>query len=293
MKRLLGVIAVAVMLLTLSSGIVLAATDYETGGATKAAGGSFVSSDGQIEWLIPPAAYTLVEEITLRYMLASRVNVPAPPSNTVWVDQPFTLEMRQMWGEPLISLQKPATLVVRYKPEDLGGRSEATLRLVVRYFDRWVEVAGTVDTASHTVTVHVPYGGDFGLIASDFAQAVAAPAPPVAASSPSPAMTVPMSSGVSGRVFYDKNGNGLFDAEDFPVQGAGLRISSGGWSALARSGSDGSYSFWVLRESAYTVELVVGPEWAFTTPSAVSDIRVTGLPGSVGRADFGMWYRLP
>ena len=102
-----------------------------------------------------------------------------------------------------------------------------------------------------------------------------------------------MNSGITGRVFYDRNGNGVMDGDDFPIAGAGLKISSGTWSAFTRTDDNGNCAFWDLRERAYTVELVVGPEWAFTTPNVVTGTQVTGQAGSKGSADFGMWYKLP
>ncbi len=102
-----------------------------------------------------------------------------------------------------------------------------------------------------------------------------------------------MGSGITGRLFYDKDGNGTMDGEDFPIGGALVRIGSGDWSATTTTGTDGSYAFWSLRESAYTVEVLVGSEWAFTTPKAVGGIRVTGQADSRATADFGMWYKLP
>ena len=103
-----------------------------------------------------------------------------------------------------------------------------------------------------------------------------------------------MDSTISGKVFYDKNGNGVMDDGDFPIAKAGLKISSGTWSAFTTSAADGSYYFADLRQSAYTVELVVGPEWAFTTAPVVSNIQVSGQAStSPSNIDFGMWYKLP
>lgn len=82
------------------------------------------------------------------------------------------------------------------------------------------------------------------------------------------------------------------DDDDFPVAGAGVLITSGYWSSFNRTGLDGRYSFSGLGNGYYAVNLVVGPEWAFTTPFAVTGIAVSGQPGSNGTADFGMWYKL-
>ena len=84
------------------------------------------------------------------------------------------------------------------------------------------------------------------------------------------------------------------DGDDFPIAGAGLKISSGTWSAFTTSAADGSYYFADLRQSSYTVEVLVGPEWAFTTPPATSNIQVSGQADtSPSNVNFGMWYKLP
>ena len=96
---------------------------------------------------------------------------------------------------------------------------------------------------------------------------------------------------VSGKVFYDTNGNGAMDGDDFPVGGAGIIVTSGDWYSFVRTGADGSYRFGDLAGATYTTNLVVGPEWQYTTP--VSAARtVTGQPGSTGTTNFGIWLAL-
>ena len=188
-------------------------------------------------------------------------------------------------------------LTVKYNPADLGGRSKSTLRLA--RFDggrtQWFSIPSTVDTIHHTVSGQNNEAGDYALIVDNAAPEPVAvpPLPRLPAPAPVQVETVPMSSGVTGKVYYDKNGDGVMDGDDFPIGGAGLKISSGSWSALTTTDVGGNYAFWSLRDSAYDVEVLVGSEWAFTTPSIVGAVRVTGQAGSVGNANFGMWYKLP
>ena len=102
-----------------------------------------------------------------------------------------------------------------------------------------------------------------------------------------------MNSSISGRVFFDRAGNYVMDGDDFPVAGAGLRVTSGSFSAFTRTDADGRYTLGSLGDGSYTMELVVGPEWAFTTPSVINAVKVNGQAGSMVTADFGMWYKAP
>ena len=312
MKKLLVAVAIVAALLTVASSAVLARdTDYQDGGATVNSGGQLITDDGQLVFAIPANAFdvayfntstnddgdsvsTPTDNIRVRYLPTGANNLPAKPDNTIWVGTPFSLQLMYWDSMAFLSLKTPATMIIHYRPEDLGGRSESSLR-IVRWFDRWVPLASTVDTVNHTVTVQTPWGGEYGLVVDNVAApAPAAPAPaPAPAAAPPAAPAVPMNSGITGKVFYDKNGNGAVDGDDFAIAGAKLRISSGSWSAETTSAADGSYAFWVLRESSYTVEVIVGPEWAYTTPNVVTGIAVNGQADSRGTANFGLWYRLP
>ncbi len=319
MRKALAIItACLVALLGLAGSAGAADPTYQDGFAPWGSAGGLVSDDGQIEWAIAPGTCNCA--ILARYIPDRMNEVPAAPSGTIWVGKPFGLEVYNADLGRFTSTEKPMTLTVHYDPAALGGRSEATLR-VVRLYDRWVELPSTVDTARHVVTAQFSFGGDYGLLASDVAPAPApapaptavppaAPAPtaaPAPAPTPAPAPVQPAAptpvpapapvpatdSSISGRVFYDRNGNGAMEAEDFPIGGAGLLLTRGDSFSFTRAGGDGSYAFAGLGEGTYSVNVVVGPEWAFTTPFAVTGIAVTGQAGSVGTADFGLRYTAP
>jgi hypothetical protein len=302
-KRLLSAVAVVAAVLGLSTGIALADRTYQDGTSNQANGGGLLAENGQLDWQIPGDAYA--NNMKLRYTPKTIADFPAPPEGTIVAGPPFTLQMWDIDSGELVTTYKPTTLTVHYNPADLGGRSESTLRLAVRNGvdgTLWNDIPSTVDTVNHIVVAHMSDSGDYALLASNAPATPvpaepAAPAPvapvPAPAANPAPIASVPMNSGITGKVFYDKNGNGVMDGDDFPIAGAGLKISSGTWSAVTTTDTNGAYAFWDLRESAYNVELVVGPEWAFTTPNVASGIKVTGQLDSRGTADFGMWYKLP
>lgn len=311
MKKTLAFVGAVVVLLGLTAGMVLA--DQEVADTVVPASSAGGMVNPQLSWSAQPGIYS--SPVRLRYISNVTNNVAGPPMGSIWASSPFTLEIRDDFSAKLIALAKATTVTVNYRPADLGGRSESTLRLA-RYYDRWVDLPSRVDTVNHTVTADITVSGDYGLLASDAAPApapaapapTAAPAPPAptavpvpaaptaapapAAAAPAPAST-PGSSGITGRIYYDRDGNGIIDDGDFPVGGAGVRITSGAWSASTRTGPDGNYVFWGLGQGDYTVEVVVGPEWAFTTPASVAGVSVTGQAGSVRITDFGMWLKLP
>lgn len=309
MKRLLAVLALMVASLCATATLIAAAPAYQDGWIP-ITGGGMIGGNGDINYQIQPDSYT--STIRARYTPNRTGDLPGAPDGTIWVGQAFTLGLYDWDTGIYIGLSKPATLSVYYKPEALGGRSESTLR-VVRLYDRWEALPSTVDTVNHVVTVHTPYGGDYGLLADNVAPTpapapapapapvpvaappapTAAPAPAAAAPPPPPAPAGSLGTEISGRVFYDKDGNGLFDGDDFPVGGAGLLASSGSWTAFTRTAPNGNYSFPGLGSGSYNVYLVVGPEWAYTTPNEVTGVAATGQAGSVQIVDFGIWYKLP
>jgi hypothetical protein len=311
-KHLLGLVAIAVSCLVATSGTAVADRLYQDTIISSANGGGLVSDNGNVQWYLPAGAYGT--DLKVRYTQKTMAHFPgnsATYSTYILAAQPFNLDIMVLDGGESVNVNKPAIMTIGYNPAELGGRSESTLRIAKfdGAYEQWFGFPSSVDTVHHLVTAETSEPGDYGLIVDNAAPVSAAPtaapsaptAPqePVPASSvalapnPAPVETVPMSSGITGRVFYDKNGNGVMDGDDFPIAGAGLKISSGTWSALTTAGPDGRYAFWDLRESNYNVQLVVGPEWAFTTPNVASGIKVTGQPDSRGTADFGMWYRLP
>jgi len=305
MKKTLAVIALVAAVLGSAAGIAFADQTSQETLATTYSGGGIMSNNGQLDWSVPPGAYSVT--IKMLYLPNSADNFPNPPANTLWVDQPFTIQMFDFDTGAMISADKPTTLTIHYIPSDLGGRSESTLRVVTLNGTQWVDMPSTVDTVYHVVIAQTPYSGSYGLIANDVGFPLAPPPAPTAtpapvpapaptaapAPAPAPAPAAPSGSVISGKVFYDKNGNGVMDDGDFPIGGAGLLLTSGNSVAFTRTAPDGTYSLGGLGNGSYTVNLIVGSEWAFTTPFAVSGVTVTGQPDSKGAADFGMWYKLP
>jgi hypothetical protein len=307
MKKVLALVALAVAVAALNTGSGLAADQpFQETLVTPGNGGGIMSDNGQVVWSIPANAYPTT--LRIRYSPNSALNYPATPSTAIWIGQPFTIQMFDYDTGSLVSSAIPTTLRINFRPPDLGGRSESTLRIAMLAGTQWMDLPSTVDTINHVVTTLTPYSGDYGLLASNVgapgpavatpapAPAPAAPAPAApgpAAPAPAPAPAAPTSSVVSGQVFFDKDGNGVMDGGDFPIGGAGVLISSGSWFSFARTGPDGRYSFSGLGNGTYQVNVLVGPEWAFTTPFAITGIGVTGQQGSNGNANFGMWYGVP
>ena len=306
MKKVLAAAALAATILGLAVGVALADQPFQQTLAFTYSGGGIMSDNGQVDWSIPAGAYSAT--IKMLYQPNSASNFPDPPANTIWVDQPFTIQMFHFDTGDIISTTKPTTLTFHYRPADLGGRSESTLRAVSFNGSTWSDLPSSVDTVNRVVIVQTSYSGVYGLIANNVGFPLAPPPAPTAAPAPAPAPAptaapapapapaptpAPGSSVISGKVFYDKNGNGVMDDGDFPIGGAGLLLTSGGTVKFTRTGPDGTYSFSGLAGGTYTVNLIVGSEWAFTTPFAISGINVNGQAGSNGTADFGMWCKLP
>ncbi|HEX9015590.1 MAG TPA: SdrD B-like domain-containing protein [Chloroflexota bacterium] len=305
MKEILVVIFCTVALSAVTIGIAGADTAFQDAFVPAGGSGGMASDNGQIELAVAPSTYT--GPMNIRYTPNTMNSVPQPPAGTIWVGSPFNLQIYDTDLGKLIATDQPMTLSVHYNPSDLGGRLESSLR-IVRLYDTWSNLPSTVDTTRHVVTTQILFSGDYGLVASDVSvpapAPVAAPAPtsppapppPPPAPAPPAAPTLPpppapeSSSVISGKVFFDKNGNGVMDNDDFPVAGAGVIIVSGNWHSFVRTGADGSYSFAGLAGAGYTVNVVVGPEWAYTTPVSVG-ITVTGQRDSTGTASFGLWYR--
>ncbi len=297
MKRLLAIVGLLVAVIGVSGGIATAERTYQEAVVSHVTGGGIIADDGRMQWYVPPESYAY--DLKIKYTPKTRAHFPGQSwtySTLILAADPFTLDINVLDGGEGVDIDKPMTLTLKYNPLDLGGRSEAGLH-VAKYDgsrDMWFPLDSTVDTVHHLVTAQNNEAGDYGLIVDNVAP-TPTPAPePTAAPLPTavPTPSIPMSSGIAGKVFYDRDGNGIMDGEDFPIGGATLRISSGSWSATTTSSADGSYAFWSLRESAYLVEILVGSEWAFTSPNVVSDIRVSGQADSKGTADFGMWYHV-
>ena len=304
------------MLITIfgaTGGAAFADLPHQEAKVLQATGGGINSDNGEVNWYVPPMAYTF-GDLRLRYTQEVMADFPSPSSTALWAADPFSLLIQDYDTGAMVTLSSPSTITVHYNPVDLGGRSESTLRVVMRPLNAidWIDLQSTVDTTNHLVTAQVTDSGDYGLFVSNApatatpgpapaapapAPAPAAPAPtavPAApATAPAPAQTSPTSSVISGEVFFDKNGNGVMDDGDFPITGAGVLVVSGYWHAFTRTGSDGRYSFSGLGNGNYQVNVIVGPEWAYTTPFAVTGIAISGQAGSNGSANFGMWYKMP
>jgi hypothetical protein len=304
MRRVLAVIVVAAVLACFTTTAAFGDDTSSQGYASLQNGGGLVARDGALEVAVPPAAAPPFD-IQLFYQFEDETYIPATLTNAMFVSHPFDLRVSPTFGgSQLITTDKPLTITIHYSDSQIAGVDPASLRFVAWVDTVWVPIPSSVNQAAKTVTTQIHGSGTFGLVGGGSPTPAPAPAPapvPPAAPAPAPAPvsqapspSEPMNSTISGRVFYDKNGNGLMDDGDFPVGGAGLLISSGAWSAFTRSAADGSYYFASLRQSSYTVDLVVGPEWAFTTPRSVLGIAVGGQPDT-SRSDinFGMWYKVP
>ncbi len=288
--RIFAVAAVVALLFALTAGAVAADQSFQDAGATQAQGGMLVSNDGRLTFTVPAAGFQSTDLVRIRYIPGEAGSYPNLPANMTWVGQPFTLELQDWNSGGLLFLNQTATMTIHYRPEDLGGRSPSWLR-IVRFSDTWTDLPSTVDAVNHTVTAQVLWGGQYGLIAFN-SQPMVPPAPVPTVPIPAPPPAPPTgNSSISGIVFFDKSGNGMMDDGDFPVANAGLSISSGTYYTETTTGPDGRYSFQGLPPGSYTVALIVGAQWQSTTPNKVTGIVVTGTPGSMGTANFGMAYK--
>ncbi|MGI5835124.1 MAG: SdrD B-like domain-containing protein [Chloroflexota bacterium] len=103
----------------------------------------------------------------------------------------------------------------------------------------------------------------------------------------------PFESVISGLLYYDRDGDGEYGGDDFPIANGGVKIESGECHDSTTTGSDGRYAFNGLGEGSYSLLLEVGSEWAYTTPNKIDGIALTGQADSRRTdLDFGMWYRL-
>ena len=294
MKRVLATIALAATVLGLAAAVAFGDTLTQDGFASQANGGGMITNDGVLDWGVPAQASSY--NLTIRY-IQDTITTFVPP-NGIWVPYPFTLRVINFDSGELVTTDKPMTLTIHYNDGELGGRSPATLRVVRLVNVSWVDLPSTVDTANQTVTAQINESGDSGLLSGDVppgSTPAPTPAPvPAPAQAPAPAPApAPSGSVISGKVFYDKNGNGVMDDGDFPIGGAGVLVTLGNSFEFTRTNPDGTYSIGGLGSGTYTVNVVVGSEWAFTTPFEVGGITLTGQPDSKGTVDFGMWYKLP
>ena len=183
MKRTILVLTLVTLFLSVGATGVLAADTAQTVSIGGSTGGYFDSSDGAVHIQIPANAWG--GDFTLRYIPIAGSSISVRPANTILLPTAFSLDFLS-GGSPFSSLSLPGTMVVKYNPSDLGGRSEATLKMMRLQYDgvTWVGVPSTVDTTAHTVTAQFTVSGTYAVSASN-AMPTAAPAPaPTAAPAP-------------------------------------------------------------------------------------------------------------
>jgi alpha-tubulin suppressor-like RCC1 family protein len=242
------------------------------GYANPVVGGDVTSRDGRVTLQMPGGAVDKLVKLWYQRYCSSEI---APPPGWEYVGCPFDLRAVDASDETvqLDQFKQPVKVTVHYTDTEAQGLDPSTLR--IGYYDggKWVFYPSQVDAQAHTVTARVGHFSLHALLGS----------------------ATPVGSAVSGRVFYDRNGDGVDDGGDFPIAKAGVKIVGGdGYYAFTTTASDGGYSFGSLGQGSYTVSLVVGPEWTFTTPNQMGDIELSGESGSRRTdVDFGMWYRLP
>ena len=294
MKRPLIIAAMVATLIGLTAGVALAGQPGE-GYASLQYGGGMITRNGTLEVAVP-ADCAPPTDLQLKYQEEDVNYIPAILTDGVFLGNPFDIRIaRPDNGVVLLATDKPITLTLHYTSSDISAVNELSFRFAQWVDTRWVNVPSTLNTVAKTLTTQIHGSGTFALVGGGSYGTTPAPAAaPAAVPAAAQSSAVPMNSTISGKVFYDKNGNGVMDGDDFPIAGAGLKISSGTWSAFTTSAADGSYYFADLRQSSYTVELVVGPEWAFTTAPTLSNIQVSGQADtSPSNMNFGMWYKVP
>ncbi len=174
MRRAILVLTLAAVFLGLGSAIALAADTAQTISVVSGMG-SFVNSDnGAVHIDVPSNASS--DNFKLRFTPNTTGTFSLLPANSIVLPNAFSLDFL-VGGDVLSSLDNPWTAIVKYNPSDLGGRSEATLKMM-RLQDgvTWVEIPSTVDTTAHTVTAQSAFPGSYALTASNVAP-TAAPAP--------------------------------------------------------------------------------------------------------------------
>lgn len=93
---------------------------------------------------------------------------------------------------------------------------------------------------------------------------------------------------IAGAMFFDGNGNGVFDADEGGISGVTVKLRNAGTGALvatATTGADGAYRFTGLAPAAYIVAQSNLPGYADTTTSVHTLILHDG--GTVAGLNFG------
>ncbi len=189
MKRTILALTLVAVFLSVGTTISTAAeTNTQTVPIAGAMGGYLDSNDGTVHIQIPPGAVD--GNFTLRFTPNTAGAFSVQPTNAIVLPNAFSLDFLSE-GSPLAGLSGPGTVVVKYNPPDLGGRSEATLTIMRLSDDgsTWVAVPSTVDLTAHTVTAQFQLAGSYAVVASN-AMPTAVPAPaPTAVPAPPPAPT--------------------------------------------------------------------------------------------------------
>ncbi len=165
MRRAILVLTLAAVFLGLGSAIALAADTTQTIPVVTGMGAFFDSDNGAVHIDMPPDASS--ENFKLKYTPNSGGYFPTRPADSIVLPNAF--EVKFFVGSDEIStLDKPATAIVKYNPSDLGGRSEATLKMM-RLQDgvTWVDVPSTVNTVMRTVTAQFSAPGSYAVTASN------------------------------------------------------------------------------------------------------------------------------
>lgn len=306
MRRILAIMALASIVLGMTSGLAVA-EDTQEGWATAANGGGMEidTTAYKLDWGVPASASSY--NLRLEWIPENMHYLPLPLRGG-WIGTPFSLRTWDYDGSGLVTTSKPMTLVFHYEKGDLMGLPESSLQIVQQIDVLWSALPAVLDTTNKTISTTVNGSGTFGLLVGTGAHGGAntvfagsgaianspIPAPaaaPAPESAPAPAPAGGMNSFIAGRLYFDTDANGQMANSDAPVGGATVRISSGNWSATTTTAPDGTYVFYSLQDGTYSVEVVVGPEWDFTSGQRADGIRVNGQSTSIGIVNFGMRFR--
>ncbi len=198
MRRTVLVLTLLAVFLSIGATTAVAADPTQFVVVVVSTGAYVTSSNGAVTLSVPP--YALSANFQLRFAPNPGSYFPNRPANAILLPNAFDLEF-WIGGDEIYYLTNPITAVVKYNPSDLGGRSEATLKMLRLQDDgvTWEEVPSRVDTTTHTVTAQLTQPGSYAVSASNvMPTAVPAPTPaptpvpaPTAVPTPAPAPVPP------------------------------------------------------------------------------------------------------
>jgi hypothetical protein len=145
------------------------------------------SADGKLTITIPASTKALDKDGKPLSSLTSVINTspPAPPANANIIGLPYN------FSPDGVTFSPPMTLTYSYDPNTLPA-GVAEQNLAVAYYDaaagKWVELPGTVNTTTHTITAQVSHTTTFAIIGK-----ISAPTPtptPTPKPVPTPSPTV-------------------------------------------------------------------------------------------------------